>query len=172
MEVIRGHQKKQALRQLQNLLAATVSEEVIPFDRPAAELAGLIAGELERNGQFIGLADPMIAAIALHHGLELVTGNTAHFQRVQRLGYPLTLANWRIGPRRQKAEPASLSGCRFHRHDPFGHRSRRGGARRNSTLIRLSQKVPHAFTASPIAQASLIGTKPTMPHNVCLPNYV
>ena len=28
----------------------------------------------------------MIAAIALHHGLELVTGNTAHFQRVQQIG--------------------------------------------------------------------------------------
>lgn len=35
----------------------------------------------------------MIAAIALHHGLEVVTGNTAHFQRVQQLGYPLALAN-------------------------------------------------------------------------------
>jgi len=41
------------------------------------------------------LADPMIAAIALHHGLELVTGNTVHFQRIQQLGYPLTLVNWR-----------------------------------------------------------------------------
>lgn len=96
MEVIRGHQKKEAVRQPQKFLAATVAEEVIPFDRPAAELAGRIAGELERTGQSIGPADPMIAAIALHRGLELVTGNTAHFQRVQRLGYPLTLANWRI----------------------------------------------------------------------------
>jgi tRNA(fMet)-specific endonuclease VapC len=95
MEVIRGHQKKQALRQLQHFLAATASEEVIPFDRPCAELAGRIAGDLERTGQPIGLADPMIAAIALHHNLELVTGNTAHFQRVQQLGYPLTLGNWR-----------------------------------------------------------------------------
>ena len=95
-EVIRGHQKKQAFRQLQTFLEATVSEEVIPFDRPAAELAGRIAGELERIGQPIGLADPMIAAIALHRGLELVTGNTAHFQRVQELCYPLILANWRI----------------------------------------------------------------------------
>jgi tRNA(fMet)-specific endonuclease VapC len=43
----------------------------------------------------IGMADTMIAAIALHHNLELVTGNTSHFQRVQQLGYPLTLANWR-----------------------------------------------------------------------------
>jgi tRNA(fMet)-specific endonuclease VapC len=94
-EVVRGHQKKQALRQLQRFLAATASEEVLPLDRQAAELAGRIAGDLERAGQPIGLADPMIAAIALQHGLELVTGNTAHFQRVQQLGYALTLVNWR-----------------------------------------------------------------------------
>jgi tRNA(fMet)-specific endonuclease VapC len=95
MEVIRGYQKKHATRQLQNFLTAIASEEVIAFDQPAAELAGRIAGELERTGQPIGLADPMIAAIALHHGLERVTGNAAHFQRVQQLGYPLILVNWR-----------------------------------------------------------------------------
>jgi tRNA(fMet)-specific endonuclease VapC len=38
----------------------------------------------------------MIAATALTLGLELVTANTTHFQRIQVLGYPLTLANWRI----------------------------------------------------------------------------
>ena len=96
MEVVRGYQKKQATRQLQNFLTAVASEEVLPFDQPAAELAGRIAGELERIGHPIGLADPMIAALALTHGLELVTGNTAHFQRVQNLGYPLILVNWRI----------------------------------------------------------------------------
>ena len=96
MEVIRGYQKKQATRQLQNFLTAIASEEVIPFDQAAAELAGRIAGELERIGQPIGLADPMIAAIALTHGLELVTGNTSHFQRIQQLGYQLTLVNWRV----------------------------------------------------------------------------
>ena len=82
--------KKQATQQLRNFLTAIASEELISFDKAAAELAGRIAGELERIGQPIGLADPMIAAIALTHGLELVTGNTAHFQRVQQLGYPLT----------------------------------------------------------------------------------
>ncbi len=95
MEVVRGHQKNQASRQLQSFLAAMASEEVIPFVPAAAELAGVIGGELERVGRPIGLADTMIAAVALTNGLELVTGNTAHFQRVQRLGYPLTLANWR-----------------------------------------------------------------------------
>ena len=38
----------------------------------------------------------MIAALAIVNGLELVTGNTTHDQRVQQLGYPLVLANWRI----------------------------------------------------------------------------
>ena len=95
MEVVRGFQKKQSQRKLQNFLSAIASEEVLIFGQPAAELAGRIAGELERVGRPIGLADPMIAAIALTHGLELVTGNTAHFQRVQQLGYPLTLVNWR-----------------------------------------------------------------------------
>jgi tRNA(fMet)-specific endonuclease VapC len=38
----------------------------------------------------------MIASVAVKHGLELVTGNTANFQRIQQLGYPLTLANWRL----------------------------------------------------------------------------
>jgi predicted nucleic acid-binding protein len=38
----------------------------------------------------------MIAAAALQNGLELVTGNTTHYQRIQQIGYPLVLINWRI----------------------------------------------------------------------------
>jgi predicted nucleic acid-binding protein len=38
----------------------------------------------------------MIAAIAIIHGLGLVTGNTAHYSRLHSLGYPLTLVNWRV----------------------------------------------------------------------------
>jgi tRNA(fMet)-specific endonuclease VapC len=95
MEIVRGYQQKQAWNKLQAFLTAIASEEVLMFDQPAAELAGRIAGELERVGRPIGLADPMIAAIALTNHLELVTGNTAHFQRIQQLGYPLTLVNWR-----------------------------------------------------------------------------
>jgi len=44
-------------------------------------------------GRPIGVAEPMIAAIALRHGLELVTGTTAHFQRIQQLGYSITLVS-------------------------------------------------------------------------------
>ena len=96
MEVVRGYQKKQASRQLQVFLAGIVTEEIIPFSQADAELAGRIAGELQRVGRPIGVTDPMIAATAIKNGLELITGNTTHFQRVQQLGYPLTLINWRI----------------------------------------------------------------------------
>jgi predicted nucleic acid-binding protein len=95
MEVVRGFQKKQSAGRLQRFLTAIASEEILHFDHPAAELAGRIAGDLDRVGQPIGRADPMIAAIALTHSLDLVTGNSAHYQRIQRLGYPLVLVNWR-----------------------------------------------------------------------------
>ncbi|MDR3635605.1 MAG: PIN domain-containing protein [Isosphaeraceae bacterium] len=96
MEIVRGFQKNQSQRKLQNFLSAIALEEVLGFDKVAGELAGKIAGDSERVGRPIGVADPMIAAIAITHGLELATGNTIHFQRIQQLGYPLTLTNWRV----------------------------------------------------------------------------
>jgi tRNA(fMet)-specific endonuclease VapC len=61
-------------------------------------LAGRITDDLDRLGQPIGRADPIIAAVAIDQGLELVTGNTGHYQRIQQLGYPLALVNWRSDP--------------------------------------------------------------------------
>jgi tRNA(fMet)-specific endonuclease VapC len=95
MEVIQGYQRVGGSNRIQAFRNAIASEEVIPFDQPAADLAGHIAGDLDRVGRPIGRCDPMIAAVAIVNGLELVTGNTTHYQRVQQLGYPLTLANWR-----------------------------------------------------------------------------
>ena len=96
MEIVRGFQQNQSVRRLNDFLTAVASEDVLIFDQPAAELAGRIEGELVRTGRPIGMADTMIAAIALTQGLELATGNTAHFQQVQQLGYPLTIVNWRV----------------------------------------------------------------------------
>jgi tRNA(fMet)-specific endonuclease VapC len=96
MESVKGFQKNQSFNRLQAFLAAIVTEEILHFDPSAAELAGRIIGELERIGRPIGFADPMIAAIALTHQLELVTGNTTHFQEIQQLGYALVLVNWRV----------------------------------------------------------------------------
>ena len=96
MELVRGFQKNQNPRRLQAFLTAIASEEVIPFGKAEGERSGRIAGDLERVGRPIGMADPMIAAIALEHGLELITGNTAHFERIRQAGYPLVLGNWRL----------------------------------------------------------------------------
>jgi tRNA(fMet)-specific endonuclease VapC len=96
MEIVSGFQKTQATKRLNDFLATLPHMEMLTLDPPAAELAGRIAGDLERIGQSIGVADTMIAAIAIENGLELATGNTADYQRVQQLGYPLIIVNWRI----------------------------------------------------------------------------
>ena len=59
MEIVQGFQQTQNTRRLQSFLAAIALEEVLHFDDAAAELAGRIAGELDRTGQRIGMADPM-----------------------------------------------------------------------------------------------------------------
>ena len=74
MEMVKGLQKVQRTQKIADLLTHVSTEEVLEFGQPAAEMAGRIWGDLERTGQPIGLADPMIAAIALRHGLELSGG--------------------------------------------------------------------------------------------------
>jgi tRNA(fMet)-specific endonuclease VapC len=95
MEVIQGLQKVGGSNRIQAFRNAIAPEEFLPFDQDAADLAGRIAGGLDRVGRAIDRCDPMIAAVAITHGLELVTGNTSHYQRLHQLGYPLTLVNWR-----------------------------------------------------------------------------
>jgi tRNA(fMet)-specific endonuclease VapC len=96
MEMVKGLQQVQWPQKITDLPNYIASEQVRDFRQPAAELAGRIWGDLDRTGQPIGFADPMIAAVALTHGLELATGDISHYQRIQNLGYPLTLVNWRV----------------------------------------------------------------------------
>lgn len=95
MEITKGLHKLQRDMALRRFLDGLAVAEVLEFSLTAAELAGRIYGDLEQTGQPIGRADPMIAAIALEHGLTLVSGNVSHYQRIQALGYGLRLENWR-----------------------------------------------------------------------------
>ena len=95
MEVVKGFHRVSSERRLRQFLAGLQSVEVLPFDAQAAEVAGRIYADLERTGQPIGRADPQIAATALWHGLTLITGNTAHYERIRALGYGLQIGNWR-----------------------------------------------------------------------------
>ncbi len=57
----------------------------LPFDLDAARHYARIRDDLERRGQLIGGNDLMIAAIALTHGLTVVTNNVSEFSRVPGL---------------------------------------------------------------------------------------
>ncbi|MBU4225583.1 MAG: type II toxin-antitoxin system VapC family toxin [Chloroflexi bacterium] len=95
MEVVKGLHKMGRADALRKFLEGLHSSEVLPFDQACAEIAGRIFADLERIGHPIGRADPMIAAIAMHNNLTLISGNVTHYQQIQDLGYPLKLNNWR-----------------------------------------------------------------------------
>lgn len=58
---------------------------VIPFDTSAARVYGEIEARLSRQGQRLDDPDLQIAATAICRGLEVVTGNLHHFQRIPGL---------------------------------------------------------------------------------------
>jgi tRNA(fMet)-specific endonuclease VapC len=95
MEIIKDFHKVGREAHIQQFLDGLPTVELLTLNLRGSELAGRIYADLERTGQPIGRADPMIAAIALHHGLTLVTGNLSHYQCIQSLGYSLKLDSWR-----------------------------------------------------------------------------
>lgn len=58
---------------------------VLPYDVAVARVFGEIRADLETAGRILPDADLQIAATAIYHGLELVTGNFRHFDRVPGL---------------------------------------------------------------------------------------
>ena len=68
---------------------------VLPFDLGTARVFGELQADLESRGLSPGDADVQIAATAIRHGLELVTGNLHHHQRVPGLRIATVLADAR-----------------------------------------------------------------------------
>jgi predicted nucleic acid-binding protein len=68
---------------------------VLSYDVAAARVYGQVRAQLESAGRPLADADLQIAATALLHGLELVTGNVKHFARVPGLRVSLVLAEAR-----------------------------------------------------------------------------
>lgn len=95
VEIVKGLHKLQREDRVKQFLAGLADVEILSLDLGSSELAGRMYADLERTGQPIGRADPMIAGIALRNGLVLVSGNVSHYQRIQKLGYELRLENWR-----------------------------------------------------------------------------
>ncbi|MDZ8025513.1 MAG: PIN domain-containing protein [Nostoc sp. DedQUE11] len=96
LKIVKGWHKRQLEDKIQQFFVEIIEAQVLTLELSDAELAGRIYADLERTGQPIGLADAIIAAIAIQQNLTLVSGNLSHYQRIQALGYNLKLDNWRI----------------------------------------------------------------------------
>jgi predicted nucleic acid-binding protein len=68
---------------------------VLPYDLATAKVFGKVRAHLEKAGIILPDADLQIASTAIHHGLELVTGNLQHFSRVNELGLNTILSDSR-----------------------------------------------------------------------------
>jgi tRNA(fMet)-specific endonuclease VapC len=71
---------------------------VMPYDIGTAKVFGKIRAYLEKSGTMLPDADLQIAATALYHNLELVTGNLRHFRRIPGLQINTILSDSRHSP--------------------------------------------------------------------------
>jgi predicted nucleic acid-binding protein len=86
-ELYKGAYRSQAReRHLSNIEQRILpSVTVLPYDLGCAKVFGETRASLEETGIILADADIQIAATAIYHGLELVTGNLRHFQRIEKL---------------------------------------------------------------------------------------
>jgi len=89
----RSLQRERHLRNIDERVLVAVT--VLPYDRQVARVYGEIAAVLESQGHRLADADMQIAATALHHDLQLVTGNVRHFERLPGLKIDRVLAGTR-----------------------------------------------------------------------------
>ncbi len=71
----RRHEIEQWLAEAERYFA----EHILPVDRDVARLWGELAARVSQTGHTISMADGLIAATAIHHGLRLMTRNVADF---------------------------------------------------------------------------------------------
>jgi predicted nucleic acid-binding protein len=86
-ELYKGaYRSKARERHLTNIESRILpSVTVLPYDLGCAKVFGEVRGYLEEIGTILPDADIQIAATAIYHGLELITGNLRHFQRIKNL---------------------------------------------------------------------------------------
>ena len=81
-ELLSGARNPRQEAVIRQLLAAIPT---LALDEAASDRAAEVRRSLERAGNSIGMADSLIAGIALLHGAVLLTHNRRHFERVPSL---------------------------------------------------------------------------------------
>ena len=68
-----------SLGEILKALRPWFDDRILPIDAPIAERRGVLSGEYRLRGKQIKVADGLIAATAIHHGLTVVTRNGRDF---------------------------------------------------------------------------------------------
>jgi tRNA(fMet)-specific endonuclease VapC len=92
-EILSGLEHKDARRQLSKVLVwLNQNEEITPL---AADYrsAATIKARAAKQGSIVEFPDCLIAAVVARLDRPIVTGNTEHFQAIQRTGIKLTIEN-------------------------------------------------------------------------------
>ena len=89
-EILNGLLYKDARNQLYRFEQFVELNNVIPLTLQTTKIAAEIQADLRKKGTEIGHTDTLIAGIAIANEFQLVTNNTNHFIRIERL----ELANW------------------------------------------------------------------------------
>lgn len=98
-ELFKGaYRSPDAPRHLRNIETRVLpAVTVLPYDVETARVYGALRAQFEEAGQTLADADLQIAATAIHHDLELVTGNVRHFRRINALRLSTVLGEARRG---------------------------------------------------------------------------
>jgi len=91
----RAHARQKHLKNIEQRVLPSVT--ALPYDVATAKVFGHIRAELETVGAILPDADIQIAATAIYHDLELVSGNIRHFSRITALKIESILADARSG---------------------------------------------------------------------------
>lgn len=96
-ELYKGAYRSQARdRHLTNIERRVLpAVTALPYDAATARVFGQTRAHLEEEGTILPDADVQVAATAIYHGLELVTGNVRHFSRIPQLKINPVLADAR-----------------------------------------------------------------------------
>ena len=95
LEILYGLHHKGAKRQIKNAESSFDENELIVPTLDDYKSAGRLRGLARKQGQQLTSDDCLIAAVAGRLGLPVATGNTKHFEALNRAGLTLRLENWR-----------------------------------------------------------------------------
>jgi len=81
-ELLSGARDNKRGNRVRRLVAAI---PVLSLDREAASVAAVVRQRLARSGISIGMADSLIAGVAMTHNLPLLRRNRKHFENIEGL---------------------------------------------------------------------------------------